>query len=41
MFNISEYIKNNEILKNLDFVTVYLTIAEICKDDKLVMSGNV
>lgn len=41
MFNICEYIKNNEVLKNLDFVTVYLTIVELCKDDKLVRNGNV
>lgn len=36
MFNIQDYIKNNKTLKNLDFLTVYLTIVELCKDDKLV-----
>ena len=41
MFNICEYIKNNKVLKKLDFMTVYLTIVELCKDDKLVRSGNV
>lgn len=41
MFNICEYIKNNETLKELDFMTVYLTIVELCKDDKLVKNGNV
>lgn len=41
MFNISEYIKSNEKLKEMDFVTVYIIIAELCKDKKLVMSGDV
>lgn len=41
MFNISEYIKNNEKLRDMGFVTVYIVIAEVCKDKKLVMSGNV
>lgn len=41
MFNICEYIKNNETLRELDFITVYLTIIELCKDDKLVKNGNV
>lgn len=36
MFNIYDYIKSNERLKQLDFLTVYLTIVELCKDDKLV-----
>lgn len=41
MFNISEYIKSNETLKHLDFLTVYLTISELCKDEKLVKNGDV
>lgn len=40
MFNICDYIKQNETLKNLDFLTVYLTIVELCKDDKLVRDSN-
>lgn len=41
MFNISKYIQSNEKLKKMDFATVYVIIAELCKDKKLVMSGNV
>lgn len=41
MFNISDYIKQNDTLKELDFLTVYLTIVELCKDDKLVIDRNV
>lgn len=41
MFNIYNYIKNNERLKQLDFLTVYLTIVELCKDDKLVRDKDV
>lgn len=32
MFNISDYIKSHKKLKNLDFMTVYLTIVELIKD---------
>jgi hypothetical protein len=35
MKNISEYINKNERLKNLDFLTVYLTITELIKDGKI------
>lgn len=41
MFNICDYIKSNERLKQLDFLTVYLTIVELCKDDKLVRDKDV
>lgn len=41
MFNIYNYIKNNERLKHLDFLTVYLTIVELCKDDKLARDKDV
>lgn len=41
VFNISEYIQSNEKLKKLDILTVYLTIAELCKDEKLVRNGKV
>lgn len=41
MFNIRDYIKQNDTLKELDFLTVYLTIVELCKDDKLVIDRNV
>lgn len=41
MFNISEYIKSNKKLRKMDFLTVYVTIAELCKDKKLVMNGDV
>ncbi len=32
MYNITEYIKNNENLKNLDFLTVFATIQQLIKD---------
>lgn len=41
MFNISEYIKSNEKLKKMDFLTVYVIIEELYKDKKLVMRSNV
>lgn len=41
MFNISEYIRSNKKLREMDFATVYVVIAELCKDKKLVMSGAV
>lgn len=34
--NIKEYIKSNETLKNLDFLTVYETINQLIKDGYLV-----
>ena len=33
--NIKEYIKSNEVLKNLDFLTVYETINQLIKDGYL------
>ncbi len=41
MFNICKYIKNNEKLKELDFLTVYLTIVELIKDKKMEWNDNV
>lgn len=41
MFNICKYIKNNEELKNLDFLTVYLTIVELLKDGKMEFDCDV
>ena len=41
MMNISEYIKSNVKLKNLDFLTVYLTIIELAKDGKIELKNNV
>ena len=41
MSNISEYIKSNKKLKNLDFLTVYLTIIELVKDGKIELKNNV
>lgn len=35
MINISQYIKENENLKNLDFATVYLTIFTLLEDKRL------
>lgn len=35
MTDISGYIKSNKKLKNLDFLTVYLTIVELVKDGKI------
>lgn len=33
--SISTYIKNNNILKELDFITAYSTIIELIKDERL------
>lgn len=41
MFNICNYIKNNKTLEKLDFLTVYLTIVELCKDGKLELKKDV
>lgn len=41
MFNIYNYIKHNKTLEKLDFLTVYLTIVELCKDGKLELRENV
>lgn len=41
MFNICKYIKENETLKNFDFMTVYLTIVELVKDGKMEINENV
>lgn len=41
MHDISGYIKSNEKLKSLDFLTVYLTIMELVKDGKVGLIGNV
>lgn len=41
MFDIRKYIKQNKTLKNLDFLTVYLTIIELCKDDKIARDKDV
>lgn len=41
MSDISEYIKTNKQLKNLDFLTVYLTIIELIKDGKIELEKNV
>ena len=40
MFNICKYIKENETLKNFDFMTVYLTIVELVKDGKMEIQGR-
>lgn len=37
MSDISAYIKSNNKLKSLDFLTVYLTIIELIKDGKIEM----
>lgn len=37
MSNVSEYIKSNPKLKNLDFLTVYLTITELIKDGYVIL----
>lgn len=34
MQSITKYIKTNETLRDLDFLTVYVTIIELIKDDK-------
>lgn len=41
MSNISNYIKSNKKLKNLDFLTVYLTIIELIKDGEIDLKENV
>lgn len=41
MGDISAYIKSNKKLKNLDFLTVYLTITELIKDGKIELTRNV
>lgn len=41
MFNISNYIRTNNKLKSLDFLTVYLTIIELAKDGKLELNEDV
>mgnify|MGYP004463967413 CR=1 FL=1 len=41
MFNICKYIKGNKQLKNLDFLTVYLTIVELYKDGKMEFDCDV
>lgn len=41
MESISSYIKSNDILKDLDFVTVYSTIIELLKDGKVVINNDV
>lgn len=39
--NIKNYIQTNENLKNLDFLTVYLTIIELLRDGKLEFEFDV
>ena len=41
MGSISEYIKSNQKLKNLDFMTVYMTIVELVKDGQIELKQNV
>lgn len=41
MSNISDYIKANERLKRLDFLTVYTTIIELVKDGQIELKQNV
>ena len=41
MVDISAYIKSNEKLKCLDFLTVYLTIVELIKDNEVELKLNV
>lgn len=41
VFNICKYIKSNKTLKNLDFMTVYLTIVELVKDNKIGVKDDV
>lgn len=41
MSNISDYIKSNERLKGLDFLTVYTTIIELVKDGQIELKQNV
>lgn len=40
MQNIKEYIKNNEYLKELDFLTVYLTIIELARDNQIIIESS-
>lgn len=40
MQNIKEYIKNNEYLKDLDFLTVYLTIIELARDNQIIIESS-
>ena len=39
MTNISEYIKSNKKLKELDFMVVYMTIVELAKDGKVELKN--
>lgn len=41
MQSVSNYIKCNETLKDMDFITVYSTIIELLKDGKAVFDDNV
>ena len=41
MENIADYIRQNKKLKNLDFLTCYLTITELIKDGKIELKNNV
>lgn len=41
MFNICKYIKENEILRDFDFMVVYLTIIELAKDGRLELKDDV
>ena len=41
MGEISTYIKSNKKLKDLDFLTVYLTIIELVKDGQIELKYNV
>lgn len=38
--NISQYIKSNNLLKHLDFPTVYDVIIELLKDKKVTCNEN-
>ena len=39
--NITEYIKNNAKLKDLDFLTVYMTIEALIDDNYIMLSDYV
>lgn len=39
--NITEYIKSNEKLKNLDFLTVYETILTLIQDGYIMVAEDV
>jgi hypothetical protein len=41
MSDISAWIKSKPALKQLDFLTVYLTIIELVKDGKIELTDNV